>query len=118
MQKAVTKERMGVNCLSLWTKCNNNSKGLEWKTIGTNSTTAATADKNNTGHLQTRILCVNEFVKLILLLYLCQFIKNKHSQLLMIVALPPIFVEHIEGNHSNYTQNRNKIQAQIVTDMC
>ena len=27
----------------------------------------------------------------------------------------PNFVEHIEGNHINYTQNNNKTQAQIVT---
>ena len=27
----------------------------------------------------------------------------------------PNFVEHIEGNNINYTQNNNKTQAQIVT---
>ena len=27
----------------------------------------------------------------------------------------PNFVEHIEGNNTNYTQNSNKTQAQIVT---
>ena len=27
----------------------------------------------------------------------------------------PNFVEHIEGNHINYTQNNSKIQAQIVS---
>ena len=28
----------------------------------------------------------------------------------------PNFVEHIEGNNNNYTQNNNKTQAQIVTE--
>ena len=48
------------------------------------------------------------------MLYLCQFIK----QILPATnncRASPNFVEHIEGNNINYTQNSNKTQAQIVT---
>ena len=101
--------------VSLWTKCNNNSKVLEWITNGANPSTAATRDKNNKEYLQTRILRVNEYVKLLSGALFMSFYKEHILPAINNCRASPNFVKHIEGNNINYTQNNNKTQAQIVT---
>ena len=109
------KEWVEIVFVCLWTKCNNNSKGLEWTTTVTYSTTTFTTDKNIKGYLKTRTLWVNYFIKffsgaLFMSIHKEQFFPNINN-----CRCFPNFVDYIEGDNINYTQYSNKVQSQIVT---